>query len=239
MKKLLLFVCLVCLVGMVPRTAHADPRPMIEQASGFESLAVQAAEQWSREQGRPVRVEVLGAWVAAVRLPARYRWSSAMTDQSPGSRVMTVRFVPETAPGSEPGAEVRLRLRDLSPAWVVRTALQVGQPVPCEALEERLVPASAGHGVRWSGACDALTGRQARRPLAQGDILMSSDLRLPPAVSRLSKVLLKAVQGPIEIEVTALALHDADVGQQVPVRPEGALQSVMALVVAPGTAVLK
>ena len=239
MKKLLLFVCLVGLVGWVPLIAHADPYPLIEQASAFESLAVQAAEQWSREQARPVQVEVLGAWVAAARLPARYRWSSVMTDQPPGARVMSVRFEREEAKGREPDAEVRLLLRNLSPAWIVRTALQVGQPVPCDALEARLVPESAGRGVRWSGACDALTGRQARRPLAQGDILMHGDLRLPPAVPRLSRVVLKTVQGPIEIEVAALALHDADVGQQVPVRPEGARQSVMALVVAPGAVVLK
>ena len=227
------------MLGIVLRTAHADPRPMIEQPSAFETLAVQAAEQWSRERNRPVQIDVLGTWASGAPLPARYHWSWTIKDQSAEARSMTVRFTREGGSGSEPGPEVRLRLRDMAPTWVLRASLQAGQPLGCESLEERLLPVPVGHGVRWRGPCEALAGRQARRPLTPGAILMAGDVRLPPAVPRLTTVLLKSAQGPIEIEVSALALHDADVGQRVPVRPHGTHQSVVALVVAPGTVVLK
>lgn len=234
---------LLLAAGMALSTAMAQSGPHeaaqhVADKASLGVVAAKAASDWGQQMlQQATHAEVLGIWTTDAFEPGIYQLSIDVSPGASHTRNMRVKFF--KAPAASPSAEVRLALRSVLPVWVVRQPVQAGQTLDCAQVELRDEMPRAGDARRWQGVCKDLEGRQARRPLAPGDTLLSSDVRVPPTISRQELVTLKTVQGPVQIETQALALHDADIGQAVSVRPQGTHQAVSAMVIAPRTVLLK
>lgn len=75
-----------------------------------------------------------------------------------------------------------------------------------------------------------------RRSLAQGTVLLASDIEQTPPVARNQDIALKVVAGGVTIETQATALSDAMIGKSVRVRNPRSGEEFVAIVVAPGMA---
>jgi flagella basal body P-ring formation protein FlgA len=210
----------------------------VPDKASLGAIAAKAASDWGQQTLKhATHPEVMGAWTAKAFEPGTYQLSIEVSPGTSQTRHVRVSFL--KAPQASPSAEVRLTLHKLLPVWVLRQAVQPGQAMDCAQVELREEVARVSDARRWQGSCKDLEGQQARRPLTPGDTLLRGDVRVPPTISRQELVTLKTVQGPIQIETPALALHDADVGQTVSVRPQGTHQAVAAMVIAPRTVLLK
>ncbi|HEX7036427.1 MAG TPA: flagellar basal body P-ring formation chaperone FlgA [Pseudomonadales bacterium] len=79
-----------------------------------------------------------------------------------------------------------------------------------------------------------VVGQQARRHLAQGEVVLASQLARPIAVERGSKVQIVARRGAVEITGVGEALSAGEVGSQVRVRNQSSGRIVHAWVTGPG-----
>ena len=137
-------------------------------------------------------------------------------------------------------AVVRYRVSLLAPVWVVTGAVRKGDSLSCQLLQQDWrtdgMASRGGHAlhVDWHGACTALVGTQARRPLQPGDVLKTADVAAVTAIWGQQEAVVVARQGSIEIEAKGMALADAQVGQRVPVRLNGQNRVVHGVVSAPG-----
>jgi flagella basal body P-ring formation protein FlgA len=75
-----------------------------------------------------------------------------------------------------------------------------------------------------------------RRNVAQGAVLLTSDIEQTPPVARNQDIALKVVAGGVTIETQATALSDATIGKSVRVRNPRSGEEFVAIVVAPGMA---
>jgi flagella basal body P-ring formation protein FlgA len=137
-------------------------------------------------------------------------------------------------------AVVRYRVSLLAPVWVLTGAVRKGDSLSCQLLQQdwRTEGMASKGGdalhVNWHGACNALAGSQARRPLQPGDVLKTADIAAVTAIWGQQEAMVVARQGGIQIEAKGMALADAQVGQRVPVRLNGQDRVVQGVVSAPG-----
>lgn len=129
---------------------------------------------------------------------------------------------------------VPLAVTALRPVLRARRPLPAGALVSPEdvALEKAevaaldyvaLAPAALGQGGRL------------RQPLAAGQVLAAGQLMPTDVVMRGDRVRLVVQAGSIAVETSAYAQADAQMGQQIRVRPEHSNETVMAIVTAPAT----
>lgn len=146
--------------------------------------------------------------------------------------------VSDAAAPSRP-AVARYRVSLLAPVWVVTGAVRKGDALSCQVLQQDWRPDGgnrAAHAIHanWQGACEALMGSQARRPLQPGDVLKTADIASAAAILGQREAVVVTRQGAIEIQAKGMALADAQVGQRVPVRLNGQDHVVHGVVSAPG-----
>jgi len=224
----------------------AAPPAQHEQIVTARSPAelLQALQPWVavRLQAQLARVHVtpLGAWrwPAQTALPERWRvnWQPAVMTQ--GAWLVSLQAVPEH--DTQPVVDVRYLAREQEAVWRVSAPLRKGDAIGCHALSQgtRL----QAHGSRvWQGECEALSnqGLVVRRSLSVDEVLMLSDVGPRPAVLRDQTVHVLSRSQGIVVEASGLALADAMVGQQVPVRIPGHDRVLQATVMAPGQLQIK
>jgi flagellar basal body P-ring formation protein FlgA len=119
-------------------------------------------------------------------------------------------------------------------AWVVPVGLARGAVVTPEAMQRKEVDVAR---VEHRGAALATASTddlRTRRTLAAGEVLAARDVERVPAVARGQRITVLSRNGGLELQASAEALQDGQVGQKVRVKTTGAQEPVLALVVAPG-----
>jgi flagella basal body P-ring formation protein FlgA len=118
--------------------------------------------------------------------------------------------------------------------WVAARRLNKGVAASCadfrlERLAVRRVPARA-----LTLPCDVPPGTVALREIAEGDVIRRHDVGIAPEVMAGSTVRVVVVAGAIRVTSVAVALTDARVGEQVPVRLDHPRRTVQARATGPG-----
>lgn len=120
---------------------------------------------------------------------------------------------------------------------VARTALRLGQTVDVEAytLEWRALSALAMPPTDFALERQH-TVMRTRRNIESGEVLFKGNVALNRSIERGDRVVLRYRDGPIELEVDAIALASAGNGERISVRPLTSRTAISAWVTAPGRA---
>lgn len=119
-------------------------------------------------------------------------------------------------------------------AWVVPAGLARGSVVTPDAMQRKEVDVARAENRGAATAVAAADDLRARRTLGAGEVLAARDVERVPAVARGQRITLLSRTGTLELQASAEALQDGQVGQKVRVKATGAQAPVLALVVAPG-----
>lgn len=190
-----------------------------------------------KQEGLQVQSEFVGAWrVADLPLPeVEVSVQRGKRDHS-GTTIDLIACAvqqPECSTGTAPA--LRYRVQAMSPVWSLTGPYLKGDVLSCEGMRQtwRVQKADEPQAA-WQGSCDSLAEMRARRPLQPGDVLKVSDVMPSGGVLDKQDTLVIARLGGIEIQAKGMALADARVGQQVPVRLSGQANVVHGVVSAPG-----
>lgn len=207
-------------------------------ATSLPDLATQL-QGWLQQSfegsGQAVQLEPQGSWgLKAAWLPKVHVAVKAQT-VIPGGWSVALSVVPAEPLGAgvQP-SEVRFRVLELKPVWVVRTAVRKGDALSCAQLEQGMRTRKSDVQAPWAGPCAALTDAQARRPLQPGSVLMDRDIGQATAVRDQQQATVIARLGNIQIQGSGTVMSDAQVGQQVAIKMNGQKALIQAVVTAPG-----
>jgi flagella basal body P-ring formation protein FlgA len=118
--------------------------------------------------------------------------------------------------------------------WLASRRLRKGSKVACadfslERRDIRAVPQSA-----LPVSCELGADVVALHDIAARDVVQSVDFGAAPDVAAGAPVRVSVVNGPISVSTTAIALADAKVGDQIPVRLNRPVRTLKGRVTAPG-----
>jgi flagella basal body P-ring formation protein FlgA len=133
---------------------------------------------------------------------------------------------------------VPLNVRLLRQALVARHDLNKGQVLGCADTEVRELDVAALASAPLVDDC-ANQKRRLRRGVRAGDAILLSELESVPAVSEGERIKLELSDGAIQLEMTAMALNNGQIGQAIAVRIVASERPLLATVVGPGVAQLK
>lgn len=198
---------------------HDQSATVLHMAAG--DTASLKKELLSLAQGRlpagvvidPQRVElVLSAQLPAVDvIVARPVWSA-------GSSVPSLPLAFELMPNSHSTIHASLAVRLLQEVPVAARRLRKGSAVTCADLAPQLREARTVPKSTLGRSCDIPAEAVTLRDLAAGDIVRSTDIGRAPDVSAGMPVRVSVANGAVTVSTTAIALADAQVGDQVDVR---------------------
>lgn len=115
--------------------------------------------------------------------------------------------------------------------WVAMRDLPVGTRLSPSILREQEVDIAAGGNEAWSGEPEGLV---LRSPVLAGHYLAAGQVVAAPAVSRGDVVQVLHRMGAVEVQATANALQDGDLGKTIQVRISANQPPVLARVMAAG-----
>jgi flagella basal body P-ring formation protein FlgA len=200
--------------------------------------------EWRAAAGSPAAVAFAGEWPASSFTPGRYRvtWSiRPLNVHTHEARVQLVPVAADPLPQAGKVHEMRAWIQDLEQAWAAKTPLHAGQRLDCtrDLRVTQQVMQSGHHAPRWLGDCTLLADKELLRPLSPGDVLLEADLREPVAIHRMDTVMATTHVGLIDIEVKALALDDATLGQALKIKPLGSNRVLNATATGPNAVNVK
>nr|WP_298128485.1 flagella basal body P-ring formation protein FlgA [uncultured Pseudoxanthomonas sp.] len=225
-------------IGMLLLATSSAPCMAAQTVSGEQLLACAEASLRERSATLPGRLEL-----SASAMP------EASSIAGEGEVRLQARAVDGTWPRRRVGVPVDIRRGDrveqtrmvwLSVRWwqqVPVYGLDMRSGTPSDTLAVRIDEVDMAGNTEPVAALDALGAKDTwklRRTVRAGEPVMRSDLMQRPAVSREEAVRLSLRQGPVALTVPAIANGEAEMGQWVQVRAEGAERSVLAKVVARG-----
>jgi len=135
--------------------------------------------------------------------------------------------------GAKSDSQARFKVTELFAAWAAVVPLHKGDAISCGQLKQIQRAVRPGQST-WNGACESLSSMRMRHRLQPGEILMDSDVALGAAIQAQQVATVTTRLGGIEIQAKGIALADAQIGQSVPVRLNGQVQVLHAVVTAPG-----
>jgi flagella basal body P-ring formation protein FlgA len=115
--------------------------------------------------------------------------------------------------------------------WVAMRDLPVGTRLSPGILREQEVDIAAGGYEPWAGDPEGLV---LRSPVLAGHYLAAGQVEAAPAVSRGDVVQVVHRMGAVEVQTTANALQDGDLGKNIQVRISASQSPVLARVMAAG-----
>lgn len=187
--------------------------------------------------GQRVQLELLGSWsMSDLSWPdVVVRVQRSKRDRAGTMIDLTVCPAQQVGCAASEAGSLRYRVQTLSPVWVLTGPYIKGDTPSCEGLRQTWrVQKQDGAQTSWQGACDSLAVMRIRHPLQPGDVLKATDVMPAGGVIDKQDTLVIARLGGVEIQAKGMALADARVGQQVPVRLNGQAHVVHGVVSAPG-----
>ncbi|MFT3857833.1 MAG: flagellar basal body P-ring formation chaperone FlgA [Aquabacterium sp.] len=182
--------------------------------------------------GVDVAVTPLGMWGGSGA--ARGAWSASITSVESSREGWTIRVGLKPLDAADQPMEASFRAQALAAVWAVAEPVRKGDETACTALRRETRPL-AQVDKSWRGVCSELQGLRWRRPLMPGDVVMADDIGHPMAVQARQETVVLTRAGSIEVRAMGQALADAQIGARVPVKVQGGLKVIQAVVVGPAT----
>jgi flagella basal body P-ring formation protein FlgA len=222
-----LSVCLLISLGALPGTAEAavDAENLRKQVYEYINTGLQQENQARFE----IEVSQLDSRLKLAEC------SQPLNFQIHGSNTYGRVSIKASCQGSSPWAVfVPALIKRFEQVVVTKHPLMRGQRLKAQDLtlkERDVTEAKRSYFTKIQPAI----GQATRRRLPAGKVLTTALLEPAKIVKKGDEVFIRASQGPISVQMPAVALSDGKLGQQIKVRNRSSNKTVRATVVAPGS----
>lgn len=182
--------------------------------------------------GVEAAVTPLGIWGHAGA--HRGAWSASIASIQPSPEGWTIRVALRPVNAGDASMEASFRAQAMASVWAVAEPVRKGDETGCASLRQEARPLTQ-LDKSWRGTCNELQGLRWRRPLMPGDVVMADDIGPALAVQARQETVVLTRAGSIEVRAKGQALADAQIGARVPVKIQGGVTVIQAVVVGPAT----